>query len=314
MTATIVAPDDEDIDDAVTILHRGGLVGMPTETVYGLAGDACNDKAVARIFEVKGRPVFNPLISHVSDEDMANRLAYFPPLAYRLVQNFWPGGLTLVLPKKKNCPVSDLVTAGLDSIAVRMPNHPVARELIKRFGGPVAAPSANPSQRLSPTTAQHVADQLGDKIELILDGGKCWSGIESTVISFIGGKPAMLRPGAIARSAIEALVGPLEKASKKIASPGMMKRHYAPHARLRIDADAPEEGEAWLAFGHSAHPADANLSPSGDLVEAAANLFHVLRHLDAKHPRIAVAKIPHDGLGEAINDRLKRAAHPAGSV
>lgn len=308
MTARIVAPDEDDIEEAVNILLHGGLVGMPTETVYGLAGDACCDKAVARIFEVKGRPSFNPLISHVCDEEMARAIAVIPPEAHELARRFWPGGLTLVLPKRPDCPVSDLATAGLSSIAVRMPNHAVAHELIKRFGGPLAAPSANPSQRLSPTTAQHVADQLGDRIDLILDGGPCWSGVESTVVSFMGERPAMLRPGAVPRASIEKITGPLARPGKMIASPGMMKRHYAPHAHLRIDADAPEKGEAWLAFGHSAYPAAANLSEKGDLVEAAANLFHMLRALDARHPRIAVAKIPHEGLGEAINDRLKRAA------
>ncbi|MBB34068.1 MAG: threonylcarbamoyl-AMP synthase [Hirschia sp.] len=308
MTAKVSQADADTIKAAVNILRHGGLVAMPTETVYGLAANACNDTAVARIFEAKQRPAFNPLISHVSNRQMAEQLAIFSPLAQQLADRFWPGGLTLVLPKRPDCPVSDLVTAGLDTIAIRMPQHPVAQALIEQFGGPLAAPSANPSERLSPTTAQHVADQLGDKLELILDGGPCRSGIESTVVSLAGDQPALLRPGAIARDIIEAITGPLAKPGKTISSPGMMKRHYAPNARLRINADAPEPGEAWLAFGPTPHEAAANLSPTGDLVEAAANLFHMLRALDAHHSHIAIARIPRHGLGEAINDRLDRAS------
>ena len=308
MTARIIAPESNDIKAALDILIHGGLVGMPTETVYGLAGDATNDRSVAKIFATKGRPTFNPLISHVCDEEMAKALADFPPLAQELARRFWPGSLTLVLPQKSDCPVSDLATAGLGSIAVRMPDHAIALALIEALGRPVAAPSANPSQMLSPTQAQHVVDQLGDKIDLVLDGGPCPAGLESTVVSFVGPQPALLRPGAITREDIENITGPLAPPSPVIASPGMMKRHYAPHAELRINATFPQTGEAWLAFGPTAHEANLNLSESGDLVEAAANLFHMLRKLDAEHDRIAVAKIPQKGLGEAINDRLKRAA------
>lgn len=296
------------IKQAAEIIRKGGLVALPTETVYGLAADACNGEAVARIYAAKGRPSFNPLISHVADKEMASKLAIISPLAEQLIDVFWPGALTLVLPKAKTCPVSELVTAGLDTIAVRAPDHKIAQALIQEVGGPLAAPSANPSERLSPTTADHVRDGLGEKVDLILDGGPSRSGLESTVVSLAGEHPALLRPGAIARDVIEAITGSLGHPGEKIASPGMMKRHYAPKAKLRLNAKTPEPDEAYLAFGPSKAPADANLSPSGDLLEAAANLFAMLRELDDTHTRIAVAPIPTEGLGEAINDRLKRAA------
>lgn len=308
MTAQILAPDTINIAQAARLIRAGGLVGMPTETVYGLAADAANGKAVASIYAAKGRPSFNPLISHVSGLKMGRKLAVFSPLAEELAHAFWPGPLTLVLPRAADCPVSELVTAGLDTIAVRAPDHPVALALITAADTPLAAPSANPSERLSPTTARHVAAGLGDKLDVILDGGPCRAGVESTVVSLAGPRPALLRPGALARADIEAITGPLDAPGDTIASPGMLRRHYAPNARLRLNAEAPQPDEAFLAFGPTPHQAAANLSESGDLTEAASNLFSMLRHLDDAHARIAVAPIPHTGLGEAINDRLTRAA------
>ena len=293
---------------AAEIIRNGGLAALPTETVYGLAANACSSEAVARIYAAKERPSFNPLISHVSDKAMASHLAVITPLAEELIDAFWPGALTLVLPRTNGCPVSDLVTAGLETIAVRAPDHKIAQALIRAVGGPLAAPSANPSERLSPTTADHVREGLGDKVDLILNGGPCRSGLESTVVSLTGEHPALLRPGAIAREAIEAITGPLAAPGETIASPGMMKRHYAPNAHLRLNVTAPEPGEAFLAFGPTDVPSTTNLSASGDLLEAAANLFAMLRDLDATNSKIAVAPIPNTGLGEAINDRLKRAA------
>ena len=215
---------------------------MPTETVYGLAADATNGEAVARIYAAKGRPSFNPLISHVSGLNMARRLAVISPLAEALTSAFWPGPLTLVLPRVADCPVSELVTAGLNTIAIRAPDHPVAQALITAADTPLAAPSANPSERLSPTTARHVAEGLGHKVSLILDGGPCRAGVESTVISLAGERPALLRPGALARADIEAMTGPLDAPGETIASPGMLRRHYAPNARLRLNAQAPLPG------------------------------------------------------------------------
>ncbi len=308
MPNIIQSPSHDTMEQAAQIIRDGGIVAIPTETVYGLAADATNGEAVARIYAAKGRPSFNPLISHVSDMEMAEELANFSPAALELVEKFWPGPLTLVLPKTKYCPVSALATAGLDTIALRAPRHIVARGLIAAARCPLAAPSANPSEALSPTTAQHVADMLSGNVDLILDGGPCKTGVESTVVSVVGERPALLRPGALPRAEIEAITGPLDAPSEKIASPGMMRRHYAPNAKLRLDAISPEKGEAYLGFGPSKHKVAANLSTSGDLLEAAANLFAMLRILDLQYDRIAIAPIPHEGLGEAINDRLKRAA------
>ncbi len=310
MTALIVPASDGAIGHAAGIIRSGGLVALPTETVYGLAADATDGEAVARIYKAKGRPSFNPLISHVTGRGMAGQLAIFSELAEALADAFWPGPLTLVLPRKDTCPVSQLVTAGLDTIAVRAPDHWVAQALIAAAGRPLAAPSANPSEALSPTTARHVLEGLGERIEMILDGGPCEAGLESTVVSLAGERPTLLRPGALARDEIEAITGPLAAPGETIASPGMLKRHYAPSARLRLNAVSPEPGESWLAFGPGQHPTPVNLSPTGDLVEAAANLFTMLRMLDGMSDAIAVAPIPMTGLGEAINDRLSRAAQP----
>ena len=308
--ARIVGVDASSLDEAARILLAGGLVAVPTETVYGVAADATNGAAVAAIFTAKGRPSFNPLICHVASVAMAESLADFTPLARRLAERFWPGPLTLVLPRKPDCPVHDLATAGLPSIGLRIPQHIATLEIISRVGRPLAAPSANPSEQLSPTTAAHVATGLGPRIDLIVDGGSAIAGVESTIIAPGESHAVMLRPGAIARSDIELLTGPLRspEASDGILAPGMMKRHYAPRARLRMDASHAESGEAFLAFG-SPPPGvlpSLNLSIRGDLIEAASNLFAMLRTLDESHAMIAVQTIPETGLGEAINDRLRR--------
>lgn len=308
--ARIVGVDASSLDEAARILLAGGLVAVPTETVYGVAADATNGAAVAAIFTAKGRPSFNPLICHVASVAMAESLADFTPLARRLAERFWPGPLTIVLPRKPDCPVHDLATAGLPSIGLRIPQHIATLEIISRVGRPLAAPSANPSEQLSPTTAAHVATGLGPRIDLIVDGGAAIAGVESTIIAPGESHAVMLRPGAIARSDIELLTGPLRspEASEGILAPGMMKRHYAPRARLRMDASHAESGEAFLAFG-SPPPGvlpSLNLSIRGDLIEAASNLFAMLRTLDESHAMIAVQTIPEAGLGEAINDRLRR--------
>jgi L-threonylcarbamoyladenylate synthase len=313
MIAPVLSGEDPAaIRAAASLLQDGGLVAMPTETVYGLAADATSGAAVAALYAAKGRPKFNPLIAHVTGTGMAETLAVFNPLARKLAEAFWPGPLTLVLPRTTDCPVSELACAGLETLAVRAPAHPVAQALIQAFGGPLVAPSANPSGGVSPTQAGHVAAGLGERIGLILDGGPCRVGVESTVIGFDGNTPLLLRKGGLAREAIEAITAPLsapDAASPK-ASPGMLQSHYAPRARLRLNAVAPEKGEAFLGFGASKN-ADLNLSPDGDLQEAAANLFAFLRELDAGAVSgIAVAPIPDEGLGEAINDRLQRAAAP----
>ncbi len=308
--ARIVGTDASSLDEAARILLAGGLVAVPTETVYGLAADATNGAAVAAIFTAKGRPAFNPLICHVASLEMAEQLAHFSPLARRLAEHFWPGPLTLVLPRKPDCAVHDLATAGLPSIGLRMPQHIATLEIISRVGRPLAAPSANPSEQLSPTTAAHVAAGLGARIDLIVDGGAANAGVESTIIAPGESQAVMLRPGAIARADIELFTGPLRvpETSEGILAPGMMRRHYAPRARLRMDAAAPESGEAFLAFGQPPPGVlpSLNLSIRGDLAEAASNLFAMLRTLDATHMMIAVQTIPETGLGEAINDRLRR--------
>lgn len=299
------------IEEAVALLKAGGLVAMPTETVYGLAADAGNADAVARLYAAKGRPRFNPLIAHVAGPSMAWRLAGWPDLAEQLAEAFWPGPLTLVLPKRPDAPIADIANAGLDSIALRAPRHTAAQALIRAFDGPLVAPSANPSGGISPTTAQHVADGLGDRIDLILDGGACPVGLESTVIALLGGLPTLLRPGGLPRRQIEAITGRLEEpgSSETLLAPGMMKSHYAPNAAMRLNAETAEAGEVLLGFG--AIRGDLNLSAAGDLAEAATGLFAALRALDARGAaRIAVAPIPDEGLGEAINDRLQRAAAP----
>jgi L-threonylcarbamoyladenylate synthase len=299
------------IERAAAVLRDGGLVAFPTETVYGLGADATNGRAVAAIFATKQRPQLNPLIVHVKDRAAAEAMVHFTTLARRLADAFWPGALTLVLPRKKDCPLSLLVSAGLDTVALRMPSHAVARDLIAAAGTPVAAPSANVSGHVSPTTAAHVAEELGHKVDFILDGGPTNIGIESTVIGFEAGNPVLLRPGGLARAAIERIAGPLAaSANAKIQSPGQLESHYAPRARLRRNARRAQPGEALLAFGADAPGAALNLSPVGDLEEAAANLFAMLRALDKEAGAIAVMPIPTEGLGEAINDRLARAAAP----
>ncbi len=301
------------IAEAARILREGGLVAFPTETVYGLGADATDDKAVARIFAAKGRPAFNPLIVHVTDLAAAEDIVDFPQPARALARAFWPGALTLVLPRKADARVSLLVSAGLDTVAIRIPANAMAQGLLRAVGRPVAAPSANESGTVSATTAAHVAKSLGGKIDMILDGGPATHGIESTVIGFADGAATMLRPGAIAREEIEAVVGRLREAGGGIeGSPGRLAAHYAPATTLRLNARDVRAEEALLAFGTDVPGGAAvtrNLSPSGDLVEAAANLFAMLRELDAHRAGgIAVVPIPAHGLGEAINDRLARAA------
>jgi L-threonylcarbamoyladenylate synthase len=289
-----LAADAAAIKTAAQCLAAGGLVAFPTETVYGLGADATNGQAVAKLYAAKGRPSFNPLIVHVSDIAAARRLAHFDADAERLAAAFWPGPLTLVLPKQADCPVSDLATAGLESIAVRVPDHPVARDLIATLGKPVVAPSANRSGHVSPTTAEHVLTDLRGRIDLVVDGGAASVGVESTIIACLGGTPMLLRPGGLSRNAIEALLGHalaepeetgLAGEDEAPLAPGMLSSHYAPRARLRLDAESAGAGEALLAFGsapaQTGKGAMRNLSPHGDLVEAAANLFSHLRALDA---------------------------------
>lgn len=312
LTRTMPA-NAEAIARAAALLRDGKLVAFPTETVYGLGADARNGKAVAGIFAAKGRPRFNPLIVHVQDIAEAERHALFSSTARKLAEAFWPGALTLVLPRRADTPLSELVSAGLDTVALRVPAHPVARALLQEAGLPIAAPSANPSGRISPTTAAHVTAGLSRDVELILDGGAAPLGLESTVIGFDADAPVLLRPGAIARPAIEAICGSLAAADDAIRAPGQLESHYAPRAALRLNAREKESGEALLGFGPSPG-ATLNLSPSGDLVEAASNLFAMLHELDRQASRIAVAPIPETGLGEAINDRLRRAAAPRSNI
>jgi L-threonylcarbamoyladenylate synthase len=307
--------DDDAIADAARVLRDGGLVAFPTETVYGLGADAANGRAVARIFAAKGRPRFNPLIVHVRDAGEAARYAEFNATAEALAAAFWPGALTLVLPRARDCVLSELVSAGLDTVALRVPAHPVAAKLLAASGLALAAPSANASGRITATLAQHVAKSLAGKVDLILDGGATPLGLESTVIGFDGGRPVLLRAGAIAREDIERVVGPVTVAAAGAAvqSPGQLASHYAPKAPLRLDAREAIGDEILLAFGPSAPPHTMNLSATGDLAEAAANLFAMLHALDARGAPIAVMPIPDTGLGEAINDRLRRAAAPRGA-
>jgi L-threonylcarbamoyladenylate synthase len=299
---------------AAEILRAGGLVVFPTETVYGLGCDAANPRAVARVFEAKGRPRFNPLIAHVSDLAEAERHATLHPKARALAAAFWPGPLTLIAPRRPESSVSELACAGLSTIALRTPAHPMAQALLAAFGGPIAAPSANRSGHVSATTAQHARDDLGDAVDLVLDGGACPVGLESTIVAVDEqGRATLLRPGAIPREAIEAVAGPLltRARSEAVEAPGMLESHYAPRARLQLDVAAPPPGVPYLAFGAEAPPGGLTLSARGDLVEAAANLYACLRALDAKGADvIAVAPIPGSGLGEAIRDRLSRAAAP----
>ena len=310
---TPVVCDASSVPDAVTALRRGELVGIPTETVYGLAADAGNPEAVARIFAAKGRPSFNPLISHIASVDAAVREGTFDARAIALAEALWPGPLTIVVPVAGTARTCELARAGLSTIGLRIPQHALARELLEAFGGPLSAPSANPSGRLSPTRAEHVARELGDRVSMVLDGGPCRAGIESTIVALSHGEPPrLLRPGAIRRDAIEAIAGRLDEAKPDtITAPGQLASHYAPHAKLRLQASHAEPGEVLLGFGPDAPAGAANLSPAGDTIEAAANLYRLLRELDASGAKtIAVMRVPDTGLGEAINDRLRRAAAP----
>ncbi len=304
-----------DVDAAVSALQAGRLVILPTETVYGLAADAADPAAIARLYEAKGRPRFNPLIAHVTDAAMAGGIAALDGLAERLMEAFWPGPLTLVLPVRDGGGVCDLARAGLDTVAVRAPAHPMAQAVIGGLGRPVCAPSANRSGRPSPTTWSDAVEETGDAAAAALDGGPCAIGVESTVVAVIGGQVQLLRPGGLDRAAIEALVGPLSHAAEgERRSPGRLALHYAPNAPVRLNADGATPDEVLLAFGPAPDGAPGgprvfNLSRRGDVREAAANLFAMLRAADRLGPRaIAVAPIPMHGLGEAINDRLKRAA------
>jgi len=304
-----------EIDRAAALLRRGELVAFPTETVYGLGGDATNDHAVSAIFAAKGRPRFNPLIVHLLNAEHAERLALVDGRAAQLMQRFWPGPLSLVLKRAPSCPISLLASAGLDTLALRVPAHPLAQELLRVARLPIAAPSANRSGRVSPTTADHVLSELDGRIAAVLDGGPCKVGIESTVLDLTTPDPVLLRPGGVPLEALEQAIGKITTAlatGGAPRSPGMLESHYAPALPLRLEAREAKPGEALLAFGDTVPNGAArtlNLSAAGDLAEAAANLFAMLRALDApEFSGIAVMPIPEHGLGCAINDRLKRAA------
>ncbi|WP_407494677.1 L-threonylcarbamoyladenylate synthase [Pseudooceanicola sp. MF1-13] len=308
----VIKPDSSGLARAAAILDDGGLVGMPTETVYGLAGDAANDRAVAAIYQAKGRPSFNPLIVHVADVDQISPLGHLSDSAKRLADAFWPGPLTLVLPLRDDAPVSALVTAGLPTLAVRVPGHPVSRALLQTFGRGVAAPSANPSGRVSPVSAAHVIAGLDGRIDAVLDGGECSVGLESTIVGFADASPMILREGGVPAEALAEVLGrPLavREEAGAITAPGQMASHYAPVGRVRINVTQPEPEETFVGFGPV--ECDLNLSENADLAEAAANLFRHFHQLDAMGAtRIAVAPVPDEGLGRAINDRLRRAAAP----
>lgn len=315
MNTQILANTAEGIARASQFLAEGQLVAIPTETVYGLAGDARNAAAVAQIYQAKGRPSFNPLIVHVPDLEPALEIAEFSDAARALAAVFWPGALTMVLPLREGSGIASLVTAGLETVALRMPAHPAARQLLRVFGSPVAAPSANPSGRVSPTTAAHVADAesgLGGRIAAVLDAGACPVGVESTIIGWLeDGRPALLRPGGIAAEDIESVLG--QALAHPVAdphapnAPGQLTSHYAPRASVRLNALSPQTDEVYISFGQSG---GLELSASGDLAEAASRLFDVLRQADRDGRPIAVAPVPEHGLGAAINDRLRRAAAP----
>ncbi|MFN3953650.1 MAG: L-threonylcarbamoyladenylate synthase [Pararhodobacter sp.] len=318
-TTQILPANDSGIARAADLLRDGALVAMPTETVYGLAGDARNDRAVAEIFAAKGRPRFNPLIVHLARLEQVEGIAHLTPLAETLARAFWPGPLTLVLPLRDGAGLSPLLSAGLESVAVRLPAHPLARALLARFDGPLAAPSANPSGRISPVSAAHVLAGLEGRIAAVLDGGDCVVGLESTILDATGTAPRLLREGGLSREAIEtalgrALDGATPGASARPSAPGQLASHYAPRGEMRLAAGRAENGEVWIGFGpESSGDAGLNLSVTGNLTEAAARLFHLLHEADRRagpQGRIAVAPVPETGLGRAINDRLRRAAAP----
>lgn len=320
-----IIPIDPDegaaIDAATAVLAKARPVAIPTETVYGLAADATDPGAITSIYETKGRPRFNPLICHMADLAMAERHATFDPLSRKLAERFWPGPLTLVLPLEAESTIHPLATAGLDTVGIRVPKG-FAGELIRAFGRPLAAPSANSSGRISPTTAQHVEADLGERIELVIDAGPCPVGVESTILKIEDGRIRLLRPGGVPVEAIEEATGlaverPNATGTAAIEAPGMLASHYAPNAHVRLDATSVMPGEALIRFGNQPvegidqAAADFDLSPTGDLAEAAANLFGFLKRADQTGASgIAVTPVPDHGLGEAINDRLKRAAAP----
>lgn len=306
----------EGLARAAALLRQGALVAFPTETVYGLGADARNDRAVAAIFAAKDRPRFNPLIVHVPDVGVARHLAVFDARAEALAQAFWPGPLTLVLPLRADAGLSPLVTAGLTSVAIRVPAHPVAAALLLAFGGPLAAPSANPSGRVSPTRAGHVTEGLSGRIAAVVDGGACMVGVESTIVG-LDGPARLLRPGGVPVEALQGALGHvlLPPDGAVITAPGQLASHYAPRAAARMDVTTPDDGEVWVGFGPDCQGADVNLSQTGDLAEAAAALFHLMRAADSiagANGRIAFAPVPDTGLGRAINDRLRRAVAPRG--
>ncbi len=317
MTTKAPTPaSQEAVAATAAALARGELVILPTETVYGLGADATNPQAVARIYTAKGRPDFNPLIVHVADAATAGRYVTLNAAAQKLAAAFWPGPFTLVLPLKPGNGIAPAVTAGLDTLAVRVPAHPMARAVLTQFGGPVAAPSANKSGRLSPTTAAHAAAELGDSVAIVLDGGACQKGVESTIVAVSDTAIELLRPGSVTPADIEAVtglpvIGSGPSPADRPTAPGQLESHYAPRAALRLNATTADDDEALLAFGPDAPQSAANLSHNGDLEQAAANLFAMLYHLDQTGvARIAVMPIPNHGLGLAINDRLRRAAAP----
>lgn len=307
----ILTAQPQDIRQAAALLQAGQLVAFPTETVYGLGADARQGEAVAALYAAKGRPSFNPLIAHVHSIEAAKRHVIWTETANKLAEAFWPGPLTLVLPLRDGHDISHLVTAGLETLGVRIPAHPAARALLSALDGPVAAPSANPSGRISPTTAAHVVAGLDGRIAAIVDDGPCGVGVESTIVGLSGETPILLRPGGLAQEDIETVLGhplQLRDASDPLTAPGQLLSHYAPRAKVRLNVTTPDPAELYLGFGTMS--CDLNLSDSADLVEAAANLFGHLHQLDAMDKPIAVAPIPEHGLGAAINDRLRRAAAP----
>ncbi len=310
----ILAADDYNISEAAELIKSGGLVAFPTETVYGLGANVFDAKAVAGIFAAKGRPAFNPLISHIAEPGALADYAIADERALFLAQKFWPGPLTFVLPRKDENPALDLVCAGLKTMTVRCPRHPVALELIRKSGVPIAAPSANRSQTISPTTAAAVLESLGERIDLILDGGPCAVGVESTIVDLTTKQAVLLRAGGVTKEELEAALGETVLISDgnpdKPTSPGQLLKHYAPAKKLRINATVREDGELFIGFGAGYDWAEMNLSPTGDLCEAAANLFAFMRlaDKDERFARMAMAPIPMVGMGLAINDRIKRAA------
>lgn len=310
----IYLPTTENIRQAAEVIINGGLVAMPTETVYGLGANVYNAKAVASIFEAKGRPAFNPLISHIADLDFLPTYAKVDERVMSLTKQFWPGPLTFVLPRLDDNPAIDLACAGLKTITVRMPRHPIALALIKASGVPIVAPSANRSQSISPTTAQHVAESLGDRVNMILDGGACQVGVESTIVDVTGKDVVLLRAGGVSVEDLEEFLNEkvlISHGNPDLpSSPGQMLKHYAPKHNLRINAETVAEDEFLIGFGN-VNNAQLNLSPSGDLCEAASNLFAYLRQADetSTYQRLAMSPIPETGLGLAINDRIKRASY-----